>query len=515
MLIQIFFGVNIVEIVTKGLYPNSLDTFREYIQNSCDAIDDAVAAGILQKDEGRIGITIKADERRITIEDTGIGIPCGEKNFIRIMSNIGNSDKSLKTDRGFRGIGRLCGLAYCKTLVFSTKVASERKISTLTIDAEKIRETFFNDNNKFSAEQILSANMFFATHEAEDVDDHFFRVELIDIVTTNTTLLDVAKVRDYLSFVAPVTYNPQFNLQEEIYKHAAELNFKITEYKILVNNEYLDKPYKTNVQTRMGKDEIFGVTFRDFHDEVGNLIAWSWVGLSNFKGVLDQTSGTSDNKMRGIRLRAGNIQIGDGIALQKLFAESRGTNYFIGEVHAVDTNLRPNSRRDYFEENEACNAFETALKKYFMELHDIYHTSSEVRSAYKAINAPKEAEAEFNKQSAPYRKSHQAAHEEKIIKLKKDAVTAEKKISSLRKEAEQNRETPWSRVVTRMTENQPEPNPPPTASNPPPDKSKKFPPSKWSNKQRNVYWDIERIVLDNPKLAGKALLDKIKEELAK
>ena len=400
MLIQIFFGVNIVEIVTKGLYPNSLDTFREYIQNSCDAIDDAVAAGILQKDEGRIGITINADERRITIEDNGIGISCGEKNFVRIMSNIGNSDKSLNTDRGFRGIGRLCGLAYCKTLVFSTKVAGERKISTLTIDAEKVRETFFH-NNKFSAEQVLSANMFFSTYEAEDVDDHFFRVELIDIVTTNTTLLDVKKVRDYLSFVAPVTYNPNFNYQTEIYDHAAALNFKITEYTILVNKEPLSTPYKTNVQTRMGQDEIFGVDFRDFLDEAGNLIAWSWVGLSNFRGVIDQRSGTDDNKMRGIRLRAGNIQIGDESTFQKLFTETRGTNYFIGEVHAVDTNLRPNSRRDYFEENEACNAFETALKEYFTELHDMYYTSSEIRRAKKAINAPKAAEDEFNGQSAP------------------------------------------------------------------------------------------------------------------
>ena len=460
MLIQIFFGVNIVEIVTKGLYPNSLDTFREYIQNSCDAIDDAIAAGILQKDEGRIGITINADERRITIEDNGIGISCGEKNFVRIMSNIGNSDKSLNTDRGFRGIGRLCGLAYCKTLVFSTKVAGERKISTLTIDAEKVRETFFH-NNKFSAEQVLSANMFFSTYEAEDVDDHFFRVELIDIVTTNTTLLDVKKVRDYLSFVAPVTYNPNFNYQTEIYDHAAALNFKITEYKILVNKEPLSKPYKTNVQTRMGQDEIFGVDFRDFLDEAGNLIAWSWVGLSNFRGVIDQRSGTDDNKMRGIRLRAGNIQIGDESTFQKLFTETRGTNYFIGEVHAVDTNLRPNSRRDYFEENEACNAFETALKEYFNELHDMYYTSSEIRRAKKAINAPKAAEDEFNGQSAPYRKSHKEAHEEKIIKLKEDAKSAEKKILSLRQEAEQNPKTSWSRVVIHMTENQPESNPPP------------------------------------------------------
>ena len=459
---EINFGVNIVEIVTKGLYPNALDAFREYIQNSCDAIDDAVEAGILQKDDGRIGITIDADNRRITIEDNGIGIPYGEKNFVRIMSSIGNSDKSLKTDRGFRGIGRLCGLAYCKTLIFSTKVAGEKKISTLTINAERLRETFFS-KNKFLAEQVLSANMIFGTLDAEDFDDHFFRVELIDIVVTNKNLLDVTKVRDYLSFVAPVTYSPQFGFQMEIYNHAAALNFKITEYKILVNGEYLDKPYKTNVQTHKGQDEIFGLEFRDFYDD-DKLIAWSWIGLSNFKGVLDQKIGTDDNKMRGIRLRVGNIQIGDAEALKNLFIEQRGTKYFIGEVHAIDTDLRPNSRRDYFEENDACNTFETALTGYFMELYEIYRTASNVRGVYKKINAPKEAEDEFKKQSAPYRKSHRSAHEENLAKLNKNADSAKKKIASLRQEAEQNPETPLSRVVLRMTETSQIVTPPPRLS---------------------------------------------------
>ena len=137
MIIDIKFGVNIVEIVTSGLYPNALDIFREYIQNSTDAIDDAVRAGILREGDGQIEIAIDENARRITIADNGIGISAA-RDFVRIMSNIGNSDKTLHSDRGFRGIGRLGGLAYCKTLVFSTKVAGEKKISTLTIDAEKL-----------------------------------------------------------------------------------------------------------------------------------------------------------------------------------------------------------------------------------------------------------------------------------------------------------------------------------------------------------------------------------------
>lgn len=448
-------GINIVEIVTKGLYTNSLDIFREYIQNSCDAIDDAFDAGILSAGEELITIDIDAAARRITIEDNGAGI--NTRNFERTMSKIGNSDKTLQTDRGFRGIGRLCGLAYCREARFSSTVKGETKLSTLTIDAERLRREFFSDN-KHSAEAVLRDVMIFDKTDAA-VDEHFFRVELIDIVDTNSALLDVEKVRDYLAFVAPVTYSTHFYYQTEVYNHAAALNFKITEYKIFVNDEQLVKPYKINVKTRMGDDEIFDIAFRDFYDG-DKLIAWSWIGLSNFKGVLDQTAGTADNLMRGIRLRAGNIQIGGSDVFKNLFSETRGTNYFIGEVHVVDKNLRPNSRRDYFEEDAACNVLEEKLSDYFAELYKIYHTASDVRGAYKAIDKPAEVEKTFNEQSAPYRKSHKAEHDIELTKLNKSAKVAEKTIASIMQEVEQNPDTPLSRVVLRMTKKRPVITPP-------------------------------------------------------
>ena len=50
---------------------------------------------------------------------------------------------------------------------------------------------------------------------AADADEHFFRVEMIGIVETNSDLLDVEKVRNYLSFVAPVTYICGIHLWKE------------------------------------------------------------------------------------------------------------------------------------------------------------------------------------------------------------------------------------------------------------------------------------------------------------
>jgi molecular chaperone HtpG len=509
-------GVNIVEIVTKGLYTNSLDIFREYIQNSCDAIDDAVDAGILQENDGKIEIDINADARRITIKDNGMGIP--KRYFEKTMSKIGNSDKTLETDRGFRGIGRLCGLAYCREARFLSTAKGETKLSIMTINAEGLRKEFFSDN-KHSAESVLRDVMKYDGEGTEEVDEHFFCVELIDIVGTNNILLDVDKVREYLSFVAPVDYKQSLGfkgLQNKILEHATELNFKISSYNIFVNGEHLSKPYKSNFRTtHNGADEVFDLEFRDFRDDDGKLIAWSWIGLSNFKGVIDQTNGTLDNMMRGIRLRAGNIQIGDAEALKNLFSEARGTNYFIGEVHTVDTNLIPNSRRDYFEENEACNVFEAKLKKYFAELYKIYHTASEIRSSYRAIAVPSEVEHEFTNQSVTYQKSHRMEHEAELARLKKNAKKAESKLTEIRQKAEQSPVTLLARVVFHMTERPSVNISSPARSTDKPIEAPTFPPSTWSRDLRKLYTAIETVILDNPKLSGKILLDKIKTELAK
>ncbi len=484
-MIDIDFGINIVEIVTKGLYTNSLDALREYVQNSCDAIDDAVKAGILAQDDGTVTIDIDESARKITIEDNGMGL--STRYFERTMGSIGNSDKSLKTDRGFRGIGRLGGLAYCDVLIFSSKVAGEKKVSRLIFNAKGLREVFWHERKR-SAESVLIQNMHSDTFDADaDTPEHFFRVEMIDIVDTNEDLLDVAKVRDYLSFVAPVTYSPNFYYQELIYKHAAELNFKITEYRIEVNGEPVVKNYKMDTNTRQkGHDEIFSVEFRDLYDEDNNLIAWLWFGLSTFKGVLSEKLSEDSNKMRGLRLRLGNIQIGDWNTLGELFTEDRGTKYFIGEVHAVDRKLRPNSKRDDLEEDEAYNTLKVALGKCFDELYDIYRAASIVRNTKDDIANP-----------------------------------SEKKLVKILQEAKTEPDSAQSKVVRRILENQPTVQPVDNAedtdddnTNTPPPKQD-FPPSDWPKKLRRLYHTIEAVIIDNPKLAGDKLLDKIKEELAK
>ena len=140
-------GKNILENLTTGMYSDSKVIFREYIQNACDQIDLAIEKGILSSDEGVIDVFINATERYISIKDNATGIR--ERDFTENLGDIANSNKEIGKNKGFRGIGRLCGLAYCKLLKFTTSYEGENIKSIMICDAEKMR-SMLADKKKYT-----------------------------------------------------------------------------------------------------------------------------------------------------------------------------------------------------------------------------------------------------------------------------------------------------------------------------------------------------------------------------
>ena len=131
-------GKNILDNLTTGMYSDSKVIYREYIQNACDQIDLAIDLGILSADEGCVDIFTDSRNRYISIKDNATGVRV--EDFIEDVGDIANSNKEIGKNKGFRGIGRLCGLAYCKTLKFSTSYLGENKKSKMTCDAQKMRD---------------------------------------------------------------------------------------------------------------------------------------------------------------------------------------------------------------------------------------------------------------------------------------------------------------------------------------------------------------------------------------
>lgn len=419
-------GKNILDNLTTGMYSDSKVIYREYIQNACDQIDLAIKLGILSADEGCVDIYTDSKERYISIKDNATGVKA--KDFIEDVGDIANSNKEIGKNKGFRGIGRLCGLAYCKTLKFKTSYLGESTRSIMTCDAQKMRAMLI-ENKKYTLDEIWDTIITYST-EDEGEQEHYFEVEMFDINKENTDLLNDTKVREYLSFVAPLPYKNTFVLRNQIYNYAESIGFHIDEYCVRVNGSQIFKEYTTKLKEQSGAllknyDEISRLEFKDFRDDSGNLIAWMWIGLSRFEKQIP-----SINHMRGLRVRSANIQLGNDATLQPLFKENRGNYYFVGEVFAVSRNLIPNSQRDYFNENETRVLFEDLLREYFYDvLHKLYYEANRVKNDYKR-------QEEYLSKVAEYQKKEQNQgfiNEEERQKLQFDIDKAKKSAEDARK----------------------------------------------------------------------------------
>ena len=511
-------GKNILDNLTTGMYSDSKVIYREYIQNACDQIDLATNIGLLAPNEGSIDIFTDTHKRYISIKDNATGVRSDA--FIEDVGDIANSNKQIGKNKGFRGIGRLCGLAYCKTLKFTTSYEGEAVKSVMTCDAQKMRAMLV-ENKKYTLDEIWDAIVTYSTEE-ESPDKHYFEVEMFDINKENTDLLDDAKVRDYLSFVAPVPYKNTFILRTQIYSFAKSIDYKIDEYCVRVNGCQIFKEYTTKLKEQSGAtlknyDEISKLEFKDFRDNDGNLIAWMWVGLSRFEKQIPKV-----NAMRGLRVRSANIQLGNDDVLTDLFKENRGNYYFVGEVFAVDRQLVPNSQRDYFNENEARVLFEDSLRVYFFDvLHKLYYEANRVKNDYKRQEEYLAIVSEYQKkeQSGFVNDEERQKLQFDIEKAKRSAEEARKRldkldnddtsspISEVRKrigrtyEADKLKKKAEGVTVTPKTE----------------EKKKTFVTdslSKLSRSERKLVSKILTIITDvAPKEIAEQIIDKIKEEM--
>lgn len=445
------FGANILDNLTTGMYMDSRIIYREYIQNACDAIDAAVKQGIIASGEGTIEIYTDDSRRDITIRDNGTGIK--EIDFVRTLGSIANSEKTLGENKGFRGIGRLCGLAYCQTLIFSAKAKGERIISKMTCDAATMRDMIAQNQSSadvvLTAADVLNSIISFSTSASDDSDEHWFEVKLESVNYVNHELLARESVIDYLSFVAPVPFNKNFSYRTSIYQYIKQKNLPLDEYVIKVNGEQIFKDYRTHVKTSKGDDDIFDVQFHEIYDDERNLIAWIWYGLRKFQAVIDR-----DCPQRGLRLRKENIQIGDEDALQRLFKEDRGTRYFIGEVHALSKELIPNSQRDYFNENVMRSVFEREAKQYFDDtLYRLYHAGNDVSAAIDKLQNYGKQKEEFRKkdQNGDFINNTQRREAaEKVERARKAAEEGKKKLEKATDRYKGDEDSPINKVVTRI-----------------------------------------------------------------
>lgn len=434
-------GKNVIENLTTGMYDNPLSIYREYIQNAADSIDKSVKTGLMKKEDAIIDIYIDSDNHYASITDTACGI--ANDKFYKTLSTIADSSKDRTQEKGFRGIGRLAGLAYCEKLIFTSSYPGEKIKSIMIWNAKKLRE-ILNDSSRHPSASELIDEIVEVKNVDEKPEKHFFQVSLEGITAESDELLNLDEVIQYLQEVAPIPYTPSFIFKDTIHDFALKNKFRIDEYTVNINGRQLMKPYSADLYARTsnGKkkyDEVQNIDFKIFKNNSGKVIAWMWYGISSFEKQLN-----SVNRMRGIRLRKENIEIGDSTTLgnTKFFKETRGNYYFIGELFAIDKDLIPNARRDYFNANFALKSFESIIKPVlYNELYTLYYGASKYKNDYKAIidfNAKRKEFIEKSEKGQFINKSEQETEQNNLKKFQERAQKAQKDIDSKSKRAEKN-----------------------------------------------------------------------------
>lgn len=427
------FGLSLLESLTVAMYPNPDVCYREYIQNSCDSINRAVKEGVIKFEDAWIDVVIDPEKRYVSIEDNGLGL--GKQDFYRTMVTIAASQKKQGEDMGFRGIGRLVGMAFCKTLKFSASSEGEDVTSIFTWDGKKLQEMLQNNYDGPLGDAIVEL----VSHSTQPADpsERFFKVEMLDVFETTPILLDEEKICDYLQFVLPVDYNINFDLARDIHNYAKEVNDHMEEHNVMVNGRSLTKAFYRDLLDKNGNvyDRIESLYFHQFKNSKGELLAWMWYGLSSFEKQIPE-----ENKIRGIALRSANIQLGDNKVFQPYFREERAYAYFVGEVFAVHQGLRPNARRDFFNPCDTLNEFLAEIEKYFHgDLRKLFNKANRIKNSIRDVNAVAIKEQEHQdkltgKVAKGYRNDKDIEKGERELEIAKEkANTAVKELEKLDK----------------------------------------------------------------------------------
>lgn len=381
-------GKFLLEILTRGMYSNPMHIYREYIQNSTDSIDKAIECGVVAESEAEIHIKINREKQSIIIHDNGCGIPVEKAK--EILLSIGDSKKNGINERGFRGIGRLAGLAYADEVRFITSADGESEKTIMSCDCIKMQELLQKSNTETSdvMETFKAISRIETFQEKKEL--HYFEVQLLG-VPLGSGLLEENDVWKYLSETAPVDFDSQkFQEAHQIREYFNRHNCPITCYKIFRGTRKLPiyKPYSRALSTgkqvkTKTKDFIRGVDFVYAEASDGQPLYIGWLALTDFSGVI------SDEAVQGIRFRKGNILVGNNTTFVKYFpSEGHNANrMFAGEIYALHNELIPNSQRDDFEPNAIFDEMQRSLNKWAGEINKKYRRGmSEATSALRRLN---------------------------------------------------------------------------------------------------------------------------------
>ena len=362
-------GVDVLGIITSGMYTDPLAVYREYVQNSVDAIQDAG----FENDEGLVEISIGTHDRQVTIRDNGPGLSLAEAK--RALVPIAKSQKHGRGLRGFRGVGRLVGLAFSETVTFLTRAEISAPVVRVIWNGGKL-SAGIRDGARL--DDVVDDAVSVGTVGGERYPSRFFEVRLDGVARHAAGLImNRDAVRRYIGEVCPVPFAQGFLPTERILASFGVAGRPFTVcVRLNGENERVERPHRDSVkiseQDSQEIIEIEEIIITGVGDQ--ERAAIGWIAHTPYRGAIATACG-----VRGIRARVGNIQIGGENVFDHLFSEDRFNRWCIAEVHVLDPAIVPNARRDYFEPGVHLRNLENQLGAVCRRLEKRCRAASKIR----------------------------------------------------------------------------------------------------------------------------------------
>ena len=368
-------GGDILRLLTAGMYDNPLVVYREYIQNAADAV---TANGSPPEE---VLVNIDPTSSQVTITDYGTGL--SPSDAARRLIQVGNSTKDPNVDRGFRGIGRLSALAFADQVDFTTRTSGNDPVTQVTWDGRTLRNL---DLSFVDADAAIEACTSVRTLPEREWPHRFFQVDIRGVSRhAASTLLNVDKVRRYISEVCPVPLAIDFPLADRITDlltpHRADFALHI---RVNDDESPIQRPFGSSIplseefHAPFDRLETRTIPALDRDDPAAVL----WLAHSTYTGSIP-----SRLSIRGLRARVGNIQIGTEQLFERHFLEPRFNGWCVGEVHIVDARIAPNGRRDYFEPGPHLRNIENHIGAIAQEISSRCRRASSQRNKLRAVGA--------------------------------------------------------------------------------------------------------------------------------
>ena len=242
-------GTGILGLVTVAMYQNPLAIYREYLQNSADAV-----AGTGVSEQGKVEIAIEPSGRRVRIRDNGPGLSYSDA--LHELIPIGRSNKQRGRDRGFRGIGRLAGLAFAESVTFLTRACGDDPVTRVTWSGSGLSSHTATESE---VADVLRKSVSVTKSHGSEYPGHFFEVQMDGVARHAAgTLLNRDAVRRYVSEVCPVPMAPDFpfvrRIEELLRSNEPPLSLDIT---FVGDHEPVRRTHGKTIQLSANREDCF------------------------------------------------------------------------------------------------------------------------------------------------------------------------------------------------------------------------------------------------------------------